>query len=335
MTQPSPARVKVEKINQIGMVVRDLEQVARNFWNLLGIGPWEIYDWEPPLIYDRKCHGKPAWARERIALVKVGDVQLELVQPVEGESIYQDWIDEYGEGLHHMNFLVDDVDQTAALLTGQGFPSIQNGYYGSGEQKSGFSYHPMSPLRTIFEPVHIGGPKGVEPIWRPDTSSSSPARVKVERINQIGIVVRDLEQVALNFWNLLGIGPWEIYDWEPPLIYDRKCHGKPAWARERIALVKVGDVQLELVQPVEGESIYQDWLDEHGEGLHHMNFLVDDVDQTAALLTEQGFPSIQNGYYGSGEQKSGFSYHPMPPLCTIFEPVHIGGPKNVEPSHIP
>jgi len=167
MAQPSPAKVKVEKINQIGMVVWDLEQVAKNFWNILGIGPWEIYDWEPPLIYDRKYQGKPSWARERIALVKVGGVQLELVQPVEGDSIYHDFLLEYGEGLHHMNFLVDDVDETAATLTRQGFPSIQNGYYGYGEQKSGFSYHPIEPLRTILEPVHIGGPKGVEPLWIP------------------------------------------------------------------------------------------------------------------------------------------------------------------------
>jgi methylmalonyl-CoA/ethylmalonyl-CoA epimerase len=167
MAQTSPAKVKVERINQIGMVVRNLEQVAWNFWILLGIGPWEIYNWEPPLIYDRKYHGQRSWARERIALVKVGDVQLELVQPVEGDSIYSDFLLEHGEGLHHMNFLVDDVDKTAAMLTEQGFPSIQNAYYGSGEQKSGFSYHPMPPLRTIFEAVHIGGPKGVEPTWIP------------------------------------------------------------------------------------------------------------------------------------------------------------------------
>jgi catechol 2,3-dioxygenase-like lactoylglutathione lyase family enzyme len=308
MAQPSPARVKVESINQVAIVVWDLERVAQNFWNILGIGPWEIYNWEPPLVYDRKYHGQPGWARERIALVKVGGVQIELVQPVEGDSIYRDFLLEQGEGLHHMNFLVDDVDETAATLTRQGFPSIQNGYYGYGKQKSGFSYHPIKPLHTIFEPVHVGGPKGVAPVWLPDITQPSPARVKVESINQVAIVVWDLERVAQNFWNILGIGPWEIYNWEPPLVYDRKYHGQPGWARERIALVKVGGVQIELVQPVEGDSIYRDFLLENGEGLHHMNFLVDDVDETAATLTQQGFPSIQNGYYGYGKQKSGFSY---------------------------
>ena len=32
---------------------------------------------------------------------------LELVQPVDGLSIYRDWVDERGEGFHHVNFLVD------------------------------------------------------------------------------------------------------------------------------------------------------------------------------------------------------------------------------------
>ena len=69
--------------------------------------------------------------------------------------------------------------------------------------------------------------------------------------------------VAWNFWNILGIGPWETYLWELPLIYDRKYYGKPSWAREKIALARVGNVQLELVQPVEGGSIYRDFLLEH------------------------------------------------------------------------
>jgi len=335
MTQPIPSKVKVESINQVAIAVWDLEVVAWNFWNILGIGPWETYLWEPPLIYDRKYYGKPSWAREKIALARVGNVQLELVQPVEGDSIYRDFLLEHGEGLHHINFLVDDVDEMAAKLTEAGFPSIQGAHYGSSEYRNGFSYHPIEPLRTIWEPVHIGGPKGVEPVWFADTSQPSPAEVKIEGINQIAIAVWDLEVVAWNFWNVLGIGPWETYLWEPPLIYDRKYYGKPSWAREKIALARVGNAQLELVQPVEGDSIYRDFLLEHGEGLHHINFLVDDIDEMAAKLTETGFPSIQGAHYGPSEYKNGFSYHPIEPLRTIWEPVHIGGPKGVEPVWIP
>jgi methylmalonyl-CoA/ethylmalonyl-CoA epimerase len=124
-------------------------------------------------------------------------------------------------------------------------------------------------------------------------SQESKAKVKCQGINQLAIVVKDLEKVAENYWNILGIGPWAIFNWEAPLVYDRKYHGETVWAREKIALAQVGDVQLELVQPVEGASIYKDWLDEHGEGLHHMNFLVDDVDAAAEILTKEGFLSLQ------------------------------------------
>jgi hypothetical protein len=103
--------------------------------------------------------------------------------------------------------------------------------------------------------------------------------------------VKDLKTVMENYWNILGIGPWDVIHWEAPLVYDRKYHGEPAWAREIIALTQVGGVQLELCQPVEGNSVYLDSLAEHGEGLHHLNFLVDDVDETASILAEQGFDS--------------------------------------------
>ena len=165
MSQPGPAKVRCGGINQIAIVVRDLEVVAENFWKILGIGPWDVYDWEPPLVYQRTYRGRPAWSRERIALVQVGGVQLELVQPVDGPSIYADWLEEHGEGLHHFNFLVDSYEElhrAAQELAGQGFPSIQSGMFGPPEKKYGYTYIPIPPLRSIWEPVHRGEP-GAEP----------------------------------------------------------------------------------------------------------------------------------------------------------------------------
>jgi catechol 2,3-dioxygenase-like lactoylglutathione lyase family enzyme len=335
MAKESPAKIKCQGINQIAIVVEDLEQVAENYWNILGIGPWAIYAWEYPPVYDRTYHGRTVWAREKIALAQVGKVQLELVQPVEGPSIYADWLNERGEGLHHMNFLVDDVDQAVSVLTDQGFESLQGGKFGPREQKGAYNYVDVWPLRAIWEPVHIGEEIGVEPTMHPDTKEESPSQIKCQGINQVALVVEDLEQVAENYWNILGIGPWAIYDWESPLVYDRTYHGQTVWARERIALAQVGDVQLELVQPVEGPSIYADWLVEHGEGLHHMNFLVDDVDEAVEVLTDQGFRSLQGGRFGPREQKGAYNYVDVWPLRAIWEPVHIGEEIGAEPTMHP
>jgi catechol 2,3-dioxygenase-like lactoylglutathione lyase family enzyme len=329
------SKIECKGINQVAIVVRDLEQVAKNYWTVLGIGPWAIYEWEAPLVYDRTYHGQRAWARERIALAQVGGVQLELVQPVEGPSIYGDWLEEHGEGLHHLNFLVDDVGQAVAALAEQGFPSIQGGKFGPPEQRGAYNYVDVWPLRCIWEPVHLGEEIGAEPTMLPAGAGPSPAPFKCHGINQIAIVVHDLEQVAKNYRTVLGIGPWAIYEWEAPLVYDRTYHGERAWARERIALAQVGGVQLELVQPVEGPSIYADWLEEHGEGLHHLNFLVDDVDQAVAALAEQGFPSIQGGKFGPPEQRGAYNYVDVWPLRCIWEPVHLGEEIGAEPTMLP
>jgi hypothetical protein len=167
MVKESPAKIKCKGINQIAIVVENLERVAENYWNIFGIGPWAIFNWESPLVYDRKYHGQTVWGREKIALVQVGGVQLELVQPVEGPSIYRDWLDEHGEGLHHMNFLVDDVDEAEKILTGQGFRSLQSGRFGPREQKGAYNYVDTWPLRVIWEPVHIGEEIGAEPMMYP------------------------------------------------------------------------------------------------------------------------------------------------------------------------
>jgi hypothetical protein len=132
-------------------------------------------------------------------------------------------------------------------------------------------------------------------------SKDSLAKVKAKSITQVAIVVKDLQEAMENYWNILGIGPWKVYMWEAPLVYDRKYYGRPTCAREKIAETMVGAVQFELCQPIEGDSVYQDFLMEHGEGLHHVQFAVDDVEKTAGLLSKEGFPSIQSGHIGPVE----------------------------------
>jgi catechol 2,3-dioxygenase-like lactoylglutathione lyase family enzyme len=339
VTQKSPANVEIKEINQVCILVKDIEVVAENFWKLLGIGPWSIFNWEPPLIYKREYHGKPAWARERIALAQVGNVQLELAQVVDGPSIYGDWVEERGEGLHHINYLVDtalDLDRTLETFAQQGFANLQGGRFGDPKKGYGYNYIDIPPLRTIWEPV-FESKAGLEPILFPDTKEMSPANVTVKGINQIAIAVKDLEVVAENFWKILGIGPWSMYNWEEPLVRDRTYHGKPAWAREKIALAQVGGVQLELVQPVDGLSIYRDWIEEHGEGLHHINYLVhsaDEFDRNVENFTRLGFTSLQSGKYGPPEKKYAYNYFDIPPLRSIWEPVY-GKKSGVKPFVLP
>jgi len=301
MAQEKSARVKVKEINQIAIVVKDVQTVAENYWNILGIGPWDIYAWEAPLVYDRTYHGKPSWAREKIALAQVGGVQLELCQPVDGDSVYQDFLMEHGEGLHHLNFLVDDVDETAEILIKEGFPSLKSERF---RDNGAVNYIDIKPLRAIWEAVH-GRSIAAEPTRYPDTAEVSPAKVKVKAIAQLGIVVKNLEEVMKNYWNILGIGPWDILELVPPALHHQTYHGKPSDFMIRVVFAPAGQAQLGLLQPVSGDNIYSDFIAKHGEGLHHLRFTVDDINETTKIMNNEGFSTLMSGKVSDG----GFAYY--------------------------
>lgn len=335
MAAQSPAKVKVIQIQQVCIVCNDIKKTMEAYWNILGIGPWAVFEFGSLRIPDLEYYGKLAWGRYTGAVTQVGPIELELFETLEGASVYQDWIDENGEGLHHMKFLVEDldIDRVKREMEKLGFPPIMNGHFGP-ELKNQFAYFDlMKPLKAVWETSNrTGGKPPGATLFPENPKAVSPARVKVTGIKQVGICVNDVVQTAENYWNILGIGPWEIREWGSHVLFDRYCNGRPAWARERVAHAYIGDLELELVQYIEGDSFYQDWIKEHGEGIQHLKFLCDDIDETSRLLAEQGFPSLQCGHFGDPKEKAGgFNYIDIPPLHCVWEPVHKPKALPVDP----
>jgi methylmalonyl-CoA/ethylmalonyl-CoA epimerase len=89
-------------------------------------------------------------------------------------------------------------------------------------------------------------------------------------LNQIGIVVRDLEQSMAQYHRLLGWGPWDVYEYESPWLRDTWVHGEQVDYTFLGAETLVGGIVIELIQPLTGPSIYTEWLATKGEGLHHI-----------------------------------------------------------------
>jgi 4-hydroxyphenylpyruvate dioxygenase-like putative hemolysin len=63
------------------------------------------------------------------------------------------------------------------------------------------------------------------------------------------------------------------------------------------------NMQLELIQPNGEKSTWQDFLEKHGEGIHHIAFQVNGMEKVLESCTEVGYKTIQRGKYGdaSGE----------------------------------
>ncbi len=115
-------------------------------------------------------------------------------------------------------------------------------------------------------------------------------------VDQIGIVVRDLRVMADNLHQLLGIGPFRIFEWpiegiDPQSTY----HGEPEEYRLRLGFARQGATQIELIEPLEGRNIWSDFLDQNGPGIHHFRIVVSDFDNKVSQFEEAGFKKIASG----------------------------------------
>ncbi len=111
--------------------------------------------------------------------------------------------------------------------------------------------------------------------------SSQTHQLQLKKVDQIGIVVRDADKVIESWSSLFGIGPWTFQE-----MGGTDAKGRP-W-KIKVAFANLGPLQLELIQPVEGRVFQSRFLEEHGEGIHHLGFYADDVDGEAANLVKQG-----------------------------------------------
>jgi methylmalonyl-CoA/ethylmalonyl-CoA epimerase len=115
---------------------------------------------------------------------------------------------------------------------------------------------------------------------------------------QISIVVRDMDATLKRFVDGYGIGPWEIYEFNPGTMTEMLGRGgEETEFRFKIAVTMVGSVQWELVQPLEDEGVFAEFLREHGEGLHHVAVGGKPYGETLAALEANGRQLLQGGVY--------------------------------------
>ncbi len=127
------------------------------------------------------------------------------------------------------------------------------------------------------------------------TETPFPERVDLGPCIQVGIVVRDAEAAVRAWTERFNFPAARFVDWPPPgrdLEKTMTYRGQTGAFKMRLAFIETGTLQIEFIQPLEGGNIYSEFLDEHGEGLHHILFEVDDPEAVAAGL---GAPILQSG----------------------------------------
>ncbi|MEJ2729938.1 MAG: VOC family protein [Deltaproteobacteria bacterium] len=135
MVKDSMGKGPFNKLHHISIVVTDVEKTQK-FYESIGIGPWVGY---PPMKEYVKINvpDEEGFYNLKIKCAQIGPVQLQLIEPGDGESLYKDHLREKGEGVFHIGFEVDDISVTDAEIEAMGLKVLSSGRRKNG---SGFSY---------------------------------------------------------------------------------------------------------------------------------------------------------------------------------------------------
>jgi methylmalonyl-CoA/ethylmalonyl-CoA epimerase len=123
-------------------------------------------------------------------------------------------------------------------------------------------------------------------------------------VHHLCVVVRDIDK-AVAFYESIGIGPWTDY---PPLSQytELDVPSVSGFLELRFKYAPLGQLQLQLAQPGEGDSLQRRFLDTHGEGVFSVGFVVDDADAAEADAIALG---LEVAMRGRRPNTSGFTYY--------------------------
>ena len=119
-------------VTQVGIIVGDIEAKARAWAEVLGLPVPEIMITDG---YERaltEYDGRPSNARAKLAFFNLGQVALELIEPVGEPSTWRDQLDEHGDSLHHIAFEIKGMAESVTFLEGKGLSLVQRGEYPGG-----------------------------------------------------------------------------------------------------------------------------------------------------------------------------------------------------------
>jgi methylmalonyl-CoA/ethylmalonyl-CoA epimerase len=124
--------------------------------------------------------------------------------------------------------------------------------------------------------------------------------ITTRRVAQVAIVVRDINKARMEWAEVLGVKPPEVSIAEGHFSRPTKYMNQPSDAKAKLAFFEMENLQIELIEPMGGKSTWQEFLDNHGEGLHHIAFTVKGIDGVEKRFEMKGMPTVQTGGWDGG-----------------------------------
>lgn len=152
MSKETP-ELKLSPVHQLGYVVADIEKACRHFEALYGMGPFS-----PVMDVDMSgaiLRGEPVQTKIKVAFAQSGGVQVEFIQPLEGENLYTEYLAKHGDGIHHLAFTVQDMQAAKAAFAAKGLQPVFQRDMGVME----FAYYDTSDVGGLMTELLYYKPK--------------------------------------------------------------------------------------------------------------------------------------------------------------------------------
>jgi hypothetical protein len=298
------------KVRQFCTVVDDFDATVRHLVDDLGLGPFKCWNFGPPQLFETTFRGRPARWTMKLGLTWLDDVQWEVIQPVDGASLYREHLDAHGPGVQHILLSTGRVPFAEARrrLTERHHPFAQTARANT-PMRLGSRTVPRLPnwlvapmslhfgyvdaeatLRTSLELTRY--PPGLSeraalrssqgdfhvPEGERDIERTLPGE-HLSRVAKVTILTRDLDATVRWYLDLGGVGPWHVFERD----------------RERVAWAMLGDVLFELLQPRGAASPWLDTLEARGEGVAALGVIPKPGRDLIARCEHRGYPILERG----------------------------------------
>jgi catechol 2,3-dioxygenase-like lactoylglutathione lyase family enzyme len=262
-------------IRHVGVIVPDVDVAARASADVLGIPVPETravpgIPFPDDYAGDRNAHPK-------VAMIRLANMSIELLQPMGGKSPWRDHLDQFGPGLHHVAFGVPDIGQAVTEIQKLG------GRYVLGKAGYQAAYVDMKPILGFTFELIQNSPASAPP---PAAPAPVPTNFGMGNVSHVGIFVPDVEKTARVFSELTGL-PVPMANEYKGMVFPAGFSGDKD-AHPKIISFRYNPIGLEFVQPMGGASPWSDHVNRFGPSMHHLAIGIQGMQANIDYLTKKG-----------------------------------------------
>jgi len=287
----------------VGLVVwtaKDLDPVLR-YWEKLGLK--NIQRTNVTEFTGLMYRGKAAPTTAISAFGNIGRVSIEWIQPVTGTNLYTEFLRRHGDGVLALGFAVKSDQELARQIQyfrSKGVEVLQRTQWTGPKGTGHGAYLDTATKGGGFTMALYYDPAGPPPAEAGPRENEEP----FNKLVQYAFVVRDVRKVR-DYWQGLGFGGMEI---DHNISVNRFYRGQPGRFEMDLGWGRSADVPYEWIQSTQGPNVYEEYLKDHGEGLHHVAFNVPDMDAAVRTLESKGAARSMWGGWDTPGGKGRFAY---------------------------